>query len=104
MAQPTADEVVTVHGGDITDNCTAGISAQPPGGHIDATVDHVTLSNDGTGLLAGDGSLVRSTENTITGNATGMATAGSGVIQSWGDDHIAGNIANGVTPIPLKFV
>jgi nitrous oxidase accessory protein NosD len=100
---PSANAAVTIHGGQITDNCTDGVTAQRPGGHVDVTVQGTTLSNDNTGLFAGDGSLIRSSLNTITGNSIGRAKTAAGVLQSWGDDHVAGNTSNGVAPAPLFF-
>lgn len=101
---PTADGTMTIHGADITDNCTAGISAQRPGGMVDVTVDHATISHDGTGVLAADGSVVRLTETTISGNATGLEISGNGSIFAWAFNNVAGNSANGVTPGVLPLV
>ncbi len=101
---PTATGPVDIHGGSLTDNCTAGISAQMPGGDVEVAAAGVTVSHDGTGILAGDGALVRMTGNTVTGNDTGLATSGSGSIASWGDDSLSGNGSDGVSPLVLATI
>jgi hypothetical protein len=101
--EPGANRLVTVEGGHLADNCAAGISAQLPGGSVEATVDGATIVHNGTGVLAGDGSLIRLTGNTINGNGTGLGTAGTGAIQGWGDNAVGGNMTDGVTPILLAL-
>jgi hypothetical protein len=101
---PTADLTVTVRGGAMTDNCGAGISATRPGGAVGVTVDGAILSRTGTGVLAGEGSTLRLTDNAITGNAAALAIAGNGLLQSWGGNQLSGNAADGPEPAALKTI
>jgi hypothetical protein len=88
----------------VTDGCTAGVAAQPTGGALSVTIDGASLDRDGTvGVLAGAGSLVRLGRSDITGNTTALATAGDGILQAWGDNHLSGNAAPGATPAPLAL-
>jgi hypothetical protein len=101
--QPGLDLRALIQGGTAAGNCAAGVSAQRPGGHVDVTVDGLTTSDNGTGVLAGDGAAIRLGDTTVNGNATGLATAGSGALAAWGDLHVLGNAAAGTTPAALAF-
>jgi hypothetical protein len=86
-----------------------GILAQSTAGHAAASVffDHSAASaNFGSGLRAdgaaasGSGSaVVRIGDSTIVLNATGVSTSGAGVLQSFKNNRISGNLTDG-TPIP----
>ena len=75
-----------------------------PGGHLEVALANAVISHNGTGVVGGDGALLRLTGNTVTGNLTGLATNGSGSIASWGDDSLSGNGADGVTPLALRTI
>ena len=54
----------------------------------------------GTGLVSqGSASTVIIGRSTITGNTTGVASVGGGVLQSFQNNQVVGNGTNG-TPIP----
>ena len=73
---------------------------------ISIMVDRDTIANNfGSGIRAsgvaasGKGSaLIRVGNSTIVNNVSGVSTAGSGVLQSFGNNQISGNLTNG-TPI-----
>ncbi|HEY4096736.1 MAG TPA: hypothetical protein VGM33_14550 [Baekduia sp.] len=103
LQTPTATQAV-LQNVRVADGCTAGIAAQSTGGALSVTIDRASLDRDGTfGVLAGAGSLVRLGRSEIADNATALATAGDGVLQAWGDNHLRGNAALGATPAPLAL-
>jgi len=61
----------------------------------------VTASNNGTGVHAQNSGTIRMSEVSVVSNGTGISTASGGVINSFGDNLIAGNGTGngGVTPI-----
>ena len=86
-----------------------GVRAQSQAGRAAASVlfDHsVASGNFGSGVRAvgatasGQGSaLARIGDSTIVLNATGVSTGGAGVLQSFKNNRISGNLTDG-TPIP----
>ena len=64
---------------------------------VNVTLDNVTVSgNKQIGLLAqGANAQIRTSDSTITGNATGMQGSGGGAIVSFGDNRNYGNVVNG---------
>jgi hypothetical protein len=80
-AEPTADGgTVTIAGSRLRDNCTAGLLARRSAGSVAATISDSFITNNRTGVLAGTGSTVRLTGNTIVGNTTGLASETGGVL------------------------
>ncbi len=75
----------------------AGLTVSTPTGSVNgaANVTNSVISGNSLGMVAsGAGSAVptiRIGGNTVTGNVTGAAGAGTGVIKSFGDNYFAGN-------------
>ncbi len=97
LAPNASDPRVVINRVEVSNNCVHGVDAAPTGGRtIDVLVRDATISNSGTGILAADGARVRLTGTTIFGNAFGLVTVGTGIIESCGDNQVAGNTTNGV--------
>jgi hypothetical protein len=94
---PTATDLdVLVNRVDVSNVCTFGLVAAPANGHtVDVTVRDSTFTHTGTAISAGAGGHVWLTRTTITGNGTGLDTTGGGVIDSFGDNQVVGNTADG---------
>jgi hypothetical protein len=75
-------------------NSNNGIQVIALGGPVVTTLDNVTATTNSTGLLV-DGAATRVliTRLTATSNFIGMSTVNSGVIVSYGDNHINNNIS-----------
>jgi hypothetical protein len=75
-------------------NSSNGIHVLAQGGTVVTTLDNVTATTNSTGLLV-DGAATRAliTRLTATSNFIGMSTLNSGVIVSYGDNHINNNIS-----------
>ena len=95
IAMTMRDTTVTNHNG-------SGIIAAG-GNNINAMLDRVTVSNSlGTGILSSSAtSTIRINNSVITGNATGVRTAAGGVLRSYKNNAINGNVNDG-TPIPQE--
>jgi hypothetical protein len=86
------DPKVFVSDSALNNNCVNGIKAAPAGGHkVALTVTGTSIFNSGTALSAGDGVASWLQGSTITGNALGLETVGSGTIDSFADNVFAGN-------------
>src|SRR5207302_2059460 len=82
-------------------NSINGIYVLAQGAPVVATLDNVTVTTNARGLLV-DGAATRVliTRLTATSNFFGMNTINSGVIVSYGDNHINNNInANGAPTV-----
>ena len=92
---------MTVRESIVATNQSFGILSTAAAAAINLTVERTTvISNLGTGVLSqGASSMVRIDRSIITGNATGVGTAGGGVLRSFKNNAIKGNGADG-TPIP----
>lgn len=108
---PAEDRVVTIQGGALTRNCTAGLSASRPGGAVSGSAGALTVVTDGllmdsnaTGITAGDGVLVQMHNSQVSENATAFAVAGNGNIQGWPQNVFTPNTAQGWVPgaLPLS--
>jgi hypothetical protein len=75
-------------------NSQNGIHVLAEGAPVVVTLDNVTATTNSTGLLV-DGAATRVliTRLTATSNFVGMSTVNSGVIVSYGDNHINNNIS-----------
>jgi hypothetical protein len=95
VAMTVRDTTVTNHNG-------SGIIAAG-GNNINAMLDRLTVSNSlGTGILSSSAtSTIRINNSVITGNATGVGTAAGGVLRSYKNNAINGNVNDG-TPIPQE--
>jgi hypothetical protein len=84
----------------IVANALAGFGA------VRVMVDHVTVANNsGVGLrVDGANATMRVANSTVTWNATGTNVTGNGVLRSYGNNHIDGNVSDGPNPtiIPQK--
>ena len=80
-------------------NTGNGVTITSAGQHAGATIDRTTLAfNGGTGLaLNGAGTIAFIGNSTVVGNGTGVSAAG-GILQSFKNNQIAGNVTDG-TPI-----
>jgi len=63
---------------------------------IKSTMENTTVSSNGTGIAVGSGATVFLSQMSITQCGTGIA--GSGVVQSSGNNRILGNGSDGVLP------
>jgi hypothetical protein len=75
---------------------TTGIITQAAGANVTVSVDNVSITNNGTGLWAQDGTAILAGRSVITGNGTGVQASGSGAVFSYGDNRLnANNNSNG---------
>jgi nitrous oxidase accessory protein NosD len=101
--EPSADGgAVTISNSDLRDNCTAGVLARRAAGNVGVLLSHSFLAGNGTGVLAGDGSTVRITGNTIAANGVGLASEPGGTLESFADNRVAGNVTDGVPTITRR--
>ena len=93
---------VVVENTDIRDICGTGIDAEPTGGQtVSLLVRGSTITNSGTGILAGTGATSWITGSTIFGNTTGISTTGTGVINLYASSQTTGNGTNGTPTTTL---
>jgi len=88
---------VFVNDVDISDNC-AGIVA---GGSASLNVHASTITNSGVALSVADGTTAWLSSTTIFGNALGLQTTGTGVLNDFGDNRVAGNTVDGTATTSL---
>jgi hypothetical protein len=63
---------------------------------------HCVAANNGEGLEAnGLPATLRVAQSVVTGNTAGWQAPNSGVVQSYGDNYIDGNVGNEATPPPI---
>jgi hypothetical protein len=80
----------------VTGNTQAGIITQGSGPNVTVSVDNVSVTSNGTGLWAQDGTAILTRRSFITGNTTGVRADGSGAVFSYGDNSLNANTgANG---------
>lgn len=94
----STDGSLTVANSDLRDNCGNGVSAATSSGYVSVSISNNFISGNGTAVSAGQNSTVTLSKNTISDNATGFASTGTGRLLSFGDNHIAGNSTEGVMP------
>jgi hypothetical protein len=84
-------------------NSQNGILIQAQGAPLVTALDSVTATTNSTGLLV-DGAATRVliTRLTAIGNFIGMSTTNSGVVVSYGDNHINNNISMNGTPTVVQ--
>jgi parallel beta helix pectate lyase-like protein len=75
----------------ISGHTTSGIEAD---GGVELHIDHSTIVNNGAGVRAGGGAIVRLSNNSIAFNRTGIA----GATMSFGNNRISGNTTAGTAP------
>jgi hypothetical protein len=81
----------------VSANAGNGVTVAGAGGQITVMVWHSAIANNAVNGLSASGNtgMIRVTKSTITGNGTGIATASSGQIISFGDNSLAGNTTDG---------
>src|SRR5947207_6870311 len=84
-------------------NSNSGITVQSQGATIVAALDNVTATTNSTGLVA-DGAATRVliTRLTAIANFIGMSLVNSGVVVSYGDNHVNNNISVNGAPTVLQ--
>ena len=99
VAPTAANTTLSLENVDITQGCGVGSGITiAPGGSFTASamLDGVSLTNLKTGLSVADRGHVYLANSTVFNNTVGIQTTGSGIIDSLGGNHIAGNGTNGV--------
>src|SRR5262249_49279187 len=84
-------------------NSQSGVFIQAQGGPVTAALDNVRTTTNSTGLLV-DGAATRGliTRLTAIANFIGMNIVNSGVVVSYGDNHINNNISMNGSPTVLQ--
>ncbi len=96
LTPDNTDVQVFVNRVDISNSCTHGINAAPIAPRtLSVFVRDSTITNAGIGLRVADNAKVRLSGSTLFANAIGVQTVGSGIIDSYTDNQIAGNTTNG---------
>jgi hypothetical protein len=60
------------------------------------TLRNSLIGNNQVGIASTESAIVRLVQSTVNANATGLATGGGGAIQSYGNNNLFGNVANGI--------
>jgi hypothetical protein len=96
--------LVEVMDSTIANSVFDGIWAVTQGTTASVVVEHsASLRNGGSGANAqGAGAYVSLKDSTVDWNATGLTTSGGGLILSYQNNIIAGNLSPGVTPLSLS--
>jgi hypothetical protein len=98
---------VTINRTVATGNTNNGFAVASGLAAVDMNIYNSVSSNNGSsagngGLRsAGAGATIRIQNVTITNNFNGLNTASSGVIASWGNNYIAGNVVDGLPTTTL---
>jgi hypothetical protein len=82
-----AGAIVQIRNSVFSNNLAYGMYAD----NATVDVDSVFSSNNGTGINAQNVAVFRISNATITGNTTGLSIVSGAVINSYGDNQIAGN-------------
>ena len=77
----------------VAGNVERGIAAF--GGTTEVTINGSAAVDNDTGIFSQNSAIVRIGDSTVTGNATGLAVAGNGVIASYRTNKINGNGTDG---------
>jgi hypothetical protein len=95
VAPTASNPAVIVNRVDIGNNCVHGIRVAPAAGYsASVMVRDSTISNSGTALSVAAGGHLWLTGSILFGNALGFEAVG-GVIESYGDNRVVGNTADG---------
>ena len=96
--------LVEVRYSTIADSVFDGIWAVTQGTTASVVVEHsASIRNGGSGANAqGAGAYVSLRDLTVDWNATGLTTSGGGLILSYQNNLIAGNLSPGVTPLSVS--
>ena len=79
---------------DISGNSGSGIVTSTGSGATSILVDHASVSNNGTGLSAANGSSILVTDTAVTGNNIGLSTSGGGQLDTYQNNHVNSNITS----------
>jgi len=92
--------LVEVRYSTIASNAINGIWAYTTGSTASIVVEHsASVQNGGSGIIAqGAGAYVSLNDSTVDWNATGLNTVGGGIVLSYRNNVIAGNLGPGATP------
>jgi hypothetical protein len=96
--------LVEVRNSTIANSVFDGIWAVTQGTTASVVVEHsASLRNGGSGANAqGAGAYVSLRDSTVDWNATGLTTSGGGLVLSYQNNLIAGNLSPGVTPLSVS--
>jgi hypothetical protein len=96
--------LVEVRYSTIADSILDGIWAYTGGSTASIVVEHsASVRNGGNGITAtGAGAYVSLKDSTVDWNVTGLTTSGGGLILSYQNNLIAGNLSPGVTPLSVS--
>ena len=96
VAATASSPKVILNNVDVSNACDFGVdaSAADPGA-ADVAISDSTLAHTGTALRVADRSRATIYGSTIFGNTLGFQTVGSGVIDSYADNRVFGNVADG---------
>jgi hypothetical protein len=96
----TAGGTAQIRNSTISNNAGGGLLADNSTMDLESTL----ISGNGTGLQAQNSATVRIANATIVGNTVGLAISSGAVVNSFGNNQIAGNGSgnNGVTSIPSQ--
>lgn len=89
----------------VANSAVNGISAYTAGSITAIVIDHSSsLINGGAGILSqGSGGLVFLSDTTVMSNVTGLSAAGGGIIFSYGNNRLTGNVSDGSVPVTSGF-
>jgi len=96
----TASANVQIRDSVLSNNAGAGLLVDNSAVDVQST----GLSNNGIGIVSENAATVRISNATISGNGTGLSISGGAVVDSFGNNQIAGNLSgnSGVTVIPRQ--
>jgi hypothetical protein len=97
---------VTVVNSESSNNTTYGVAASSASGNAPTaiTLRNVVANDNGTGLEVQANATIRTSQSVVTGNGIGVTAAGSGILNSYGDNNLDGNTTNNgpMTVIPTR--
>jgi hypothetical protein len=96
---------VTVSDSAMSQSSTSGLSVNSDGSTLSVYVRNCTIASNSIGLVAtGNNAVISVTRSTIVNNSTGWLAGTSGVVKSYADNNIDGNIeGNTEPPGPLPY-
>ena len=88
----------------ITNNAQNGIYALTGGSVASVVVEHSASNQNGASGISAQGpnAFVSLSDSTVDWNTTGLATSGGGLILTYKNNMIAGNLSPGVTPLSFS--
>jgi hypothetical protein len=99
---PTSKVDVFIDRVDIGNSCAQGIKVTPgAGGSANVMIQDSTITNSGVALSVADNGTAWLTRTTVFGNALGLQALGTGAINDFGDNRLAGNTDDGAATTDL---